>query len=96
MVNCGTGGLTHPAWNAALRATAAHSTLTLADTSSAHILPAGLARDLLGPRLLGGPVAPVSRRVETAQGWTVDAMHDGYAAQFGVRHERQITCRRKG
>jgi uncharacterized heparinase superfamily protein len=96
VVNCGAGGLTHQAWNAALRATAAHSTLTLADTSSAHILPAGLARDLLGPRLLGGPVAPVSRRVETAQGWTVEAMHDGYVAQFGVRHERQITCSPQG
>ena len=96
VVNCGSGGLTHQAWNAALRATAAHSTLTLADTSSAHILPAGLARDLLGPRLLGGPVAPVSRRVETAQGWTVEAMHDGYGAQFGVRHERQITCSPQG
>jgi len=46
VVNCGAGGLTHQAWNAALRATAAHSTLTLSDTSSAHILPAGIARDL--------------------------------------------------
>ena len=27
---------------------------------------------------MGGPVAPVSRRVETAQGWTVEAMHDAY------------------
>ena len=96
VVNCGAGGLTHQAWNNALRATAAHSTLTLADTSSAHILPAGLARDLLGPRLMGGPVAPVSRRVETAQGWTVEAMHDRYAAQFGLRHERQITCSPQG
>ena len=96
VVNCGSGGLTHQAWNAALRATAAHSTLTLADTSSAQILPAGLPRDLLGPRLLGGPVSPVSRRVETAQGWTVEAMHDGYAAQFGMRHERQITCSPQG
>ncbi len=96
VVNCGSGGLTHPTWNWALRATAAHSTLTLADTSSAHILPVGLPRDLLGPRLMGGPVAPVSRRVETAQGWTVEAMHDGYAAPFGVRHERQVTCSPQG
>ncbi len=96
VVNCGSGGLTHQAWNAALRATAAHSTLTLCDTSSAHILPAGIARDLLGPRLMGGPKEPVSRRVETPQGWTAEAMHDAYAEQFGLRHERQITMSPQG
>jgi uncharacterized heparinase superfamily protein len=96
VVNCGAAGLTHQAWSAALRATAAHSTLTLADTSSAHLLPAGMVRELLGPRLMGGPREPVSRRVETAQGWTVDAMHDGYAEQFGLRHERQITLSPQG
>jgi uncharacterized heparinase superfamily protein len=96
VVNCGAGGLTHQAWNAALRATAAHSTLTLADTSSAHVLAPGLARDLLGPRMMGGPVLPVSRRAETAQGWTVDTMHDAYEAEFGVRHERQITLSPQG
>jgi uncharacterized heparinase superfamily protein len=96
VVNCGAGGLTHQAWNWALRATAAHSTLTLNDTSSAQILPAGLARDLLGPRLMGGPKAPASRRFETAQGWSVDAMHDAYVESFGVRHERQITLSPQG
>ena len=96
VVNCGAGGLTHQTWNWALRATAAHSTLTCSDTSSAHILPAGIARDLLGPRLTGGPKEPLSRRVETAQGWTVEAMHDAYVPQFGVRHERQITMSPQG
>ncbi len=96
VVNCGAAGLAHQAWSAALRATAAHSTITLADTSSARLLPAGLSRDLLGARLIEGPVAPVSRRVETAQGWTVEAMHDAYVAAFGLRHERQITMSPQG
>ena len=96
VVNCGAGGLTHQTWNWALRATAAHSTLILADTSSAQILPAGLPRELLGPRLTGGPREPLSRRVETAQGWTVEAMHDAYVPAFGVRHERQITMSPQG
>ena len=43
VVNCGAGGASARAWNAALRATAAHSTVTLADTSSARMLPAGPA-----------------------------------------------------
>lgn len=96
IVNCGAAGPAHQAWSTALRATAAHSTLTLADTSSARILPPGLARTLLGPRLMDGPVAPVSRRVETAQGWTVEAMHDAYVAGFGLRHERQVTISPQG
>jgi len=96
VVNCGAGGLAHQGWNWALRATAAHSTLTLSDTSSAQLLPVGIARTLLGPRLMGGPEAPTSRRVETAQGWTVEAMHDAYVAQFGIRHERQITLSPQG
>ena len=96
VVNCGTGGLTNPSWNWALRATAAHSTLTLSDTSSAQILAAGAARNLLGPRLVGGPQEVSSRRTETAQGWRVEATHDAYLAQFGVRHERQITLSPQG
>jgi uncharacterized heparinase superfamily protein len=96
VVNCGTGGLANPSWNAALRATAAHSTLTLSDTSSAQILAGGFARELLGPRLVGGPREASSRRAETAQGWTVDATHDAYLAQFGVRHERQVTLSPQG
>ncbi len=96
VVNCGTGGLTNPSWNWALRATAAHSTLTLSDTSSAQILAAGVARNLLGPRLIGGPQEVSSRRTETAQGWKVEATHDAYLAQFGVRHERQVTLSPQG
>jgi uncharacterized heparinase superfamily protein len=96
VVNCGTGGEANPAWDLALRATAAHSTVTLADTSSAQILPPGIARDLLGPRLLEGPQEVLSRRSETAQGWTVDVAHDAYAAMFGIHHERQITLSPQG
>jgi uncharacterized heparinase superfamily protein len=96
IVNCGAAGPAHQAWSAALRATAAQSPMTQADTSSARIQPAGLARDLLGPRLMEGPVAPVSRRVETAQGWSVEAMHDAYVAAFGLTHERQVTMSPQG
>ena len=96
VVNCGAGGDNHAGWDAALRATAAHSTLTLADISSAELLPPGLARDLLGPRLTGGPAEAPSRRSETAQGWTVEASHDAYMAQFGLVHERKITLSPQG
>jgi uncharacterized heparinase superfamily protein len=90
VVNCGSPGDNHLRWASALRSTAAHSTLTLADTSSATILPAGLGRTLLGPRLLDGPAEIDTRRVEMPNGWRLDASHDGYRANFGLRHERQL------
>jgi uncharacterized heparinase superfamily protein len=96
VVNCGAGGEDHAGWDVALRATAAHSTLTLADTSAALILPPGPARALLGPRLSGGPAAPGSRRSETAQGWMIEARHDAYVPQFGLMHERKITMSPQG
>ena len=93
VVNCGSG---RDRWESALRATAAHSTVTLADTSSATILGEGWARNLLGARLLDGPSAVESSRRETAQGWCIEASHDGYVAPFGVRHERQLTLSSRG
>ncbi len=91
VVNCGAAGASQPKWESALRATAAHSTLVVADASMAAILPPGFARTMLGPRLLRGPTEIETRRVETAQGWSVEASHDGYMVPFGIRHERQIT-----
>ena len=41
-------------------------------------------------------VAIETRRVETTQGWSVEASHDGYMVPYGVRHERQITVSQQG
>ena len=71
VVNCGAAGLSHPGWDNALRATAAHSTLTLGDRSSAAILPPGLARKLLGPapdRRTRGPRQPPHRDLPRLDG----------------------------
>ena len=96
VVNCGSPGVDHPGWQSALRTTAAHSTLVLADTSSAAILPAGLARQLLGPRLIEAPPEPETRRSESPNGWRIEASHDGYARVFGMRHERQLVLNPQG
>jgi uncharacterized heparinase superfamily protein len=96
VVNCGAAGSAQPKWESALRATAAHSTLAMDDASMAAILAPGLARRLLGPRLLKGPREIETRRQETVQGWSVEASHDGYLEQFGVRHERQVTLSPNG
>jgi uncharacterized heparinase superfamily protein len=92
IVNCGTATLAgHRAWQDALRATAAHTTVTLADTSSAVMLREGWVKRQVGPRIVGGPEAIETRRIETEKGNIVVASHDGYVPQFGVRHERELT-----
>lgn len=97
VVNCGTAADARRAtWDTALRATAAHSTLTLADTSTGFVLQKGVVRDFLGPRLFADVTAVETRRVETPQGWMVEASHDGYVPAFGVRHERQMTLAPQG
>ena len=96
VVNCGAASPAHAKWESALRATAAHSTVTVADTSMGAVLSAGLARELLGARLLGGPKTVTSNRGESGNGWTVEATHDGYVQTFGVRHERRITLAQHG
>jgi uncharacterized heparinase superfamily protein len=92
IVNCGTATLAgHRDWQAALRATAAHSTATVADTSSAVILREGWIRRLVGPRIVQGPDNIETRRIETEKGNIVVASHDGYIVPFGIRHERELT-----
>jgi uncharacterized heparinase superfamily protein len=97
VVNCGAARDARQAkWDSALRVTAAHSTLVLADTSESVVLGVPWARRLLGPRLLAGATEVETSRVETAQGWSVKAAHNGYLAPFGVQHERQVTLSVQG
>lgn len=96
VVNCGAESAGSPSWAGALRATAAHSTVTIADTSMATVLQPGLARELLGARLLGGPTKVDTSREEIPQGWRVDCRHDGYAKSFAVVHERSLSLSPRG
>ncbi len=96
VVNCGAEKNNGERWDGALRTTAAHSTLTLADTSMLPILAPGRARDLLGPRLLAFPARVATERRETPHGWRVDAAHEYYVPEFGAVHERTLTLAPRG
>jgi uncharacterized heparinase superfamily protein len=86
VVNCGgpgpmptelPGDLVH-----ALRSTAAHSTLVLADTNSTNIQPDGS---------LGKGVEDVAiTRSEDNDSSRLEASHDGYVRSFGMVHKRSI------
>lgn len=96
VVNCGAAGARNPRWDTALRATAAHSTVTLNDTSYAGVIGDGFARDLIGPRLVGEPFAVETSRRETPQGAIVEARHEGYVSAFGIAHERTLSLSPNG
>ncbi|MDT7934648.1 MAG: heparinase II/III family protein [Sphingomonadaceae bacterium] len=70
------------------RGTAAHSTLTVAETASTGL------RDDGG---LGRGVSEVTaRRHETPLGIHVEAVHDGYRRRWGLDHRRALTLSRDG
>lgn len=88
IVNCGGGPGLPAALVRALRTTAAHSTLTLADTNSTAIHPDGA---------LGKGVTEVSlERRDTAAGALIEATHDGYAKRRGLLHRRLLTLAADG
>jgi len=95
VVNCGAPAPQHEDVRQLARATAAHSTLVLADMSSARIAPASAGRWAAG-RILDGPrvVAVERRRLEDET--TLAMSHDGYAGDFSLIHARDLTLTHDG
>jgi uncharacterized heparinase superfamily protein len=96
IVNCGQPRLRDASWQNATRATAAHSTVTVSDTSSSQLLTKGLAHQVLGAKLLAGPKTVKSRRATDSTGSSLLISHDGYAHIFGVVHQRSLTLSHDG
>lgn len=72
------------------RMTAAHSTVTMNDTSSCRFSKPRLVGDDLESRILSGPSSVRSKRDEDADSVTIEASHDGYVRDFGMVHERML------
>jgi uncharacterized heparinase superfamily protein len=97
VVNCGgascAGGMVPVRLEQALRATAAHSTLTLDDANSTAVLIGGA---------IGKGVSEVEmeRRDLDLEGQgaatRIEAGHDGYAARYGLTHRRILILRSDG
>lgn len=90
IVNCGWHDDQPASWREAVRATAAHSTLTLEETSSARLLLPGWRRDLLGPRLATAPGPVTARRNEEEMGVWLEGIHEGYRDLYGLSHRRRV------
>ena len=86
IVNCGAappGG----EWFDAARASAAHSTLVIADTSSAELSPGGLGRR---------PERVEVERQEASGAHWLAASHDGWWRIFGALHRRRLYLAESG
>jgi uncharacterized heparinase superfamily protein len=90
IVNCGAAERLQDAWRMASRSTPAHSTLVVGDASSASFLSKGFAAKALGPWIMDGPGAPDVERAEDVEGAWISVSHDGYAAPFGLTHQRRL------
>ncbi len=86
VLNCGAAPLGQPAALAASRATAAHSTLVLADASSGRFVAAGR----LAGVLYAGPRSVTVKRNDLPDHLLLDLSHDGYARRFGYAHHRRL------
>lgn len=96
IVNCGIDSFGADAFRPLARATAAHTTATVNDTSQARFaLPAGWD-DWVGTPLVGGPRNVECRRIDTASSQGFVASHDGYVSRFGIIHERELVLMRDG
>jgi uncharacterized heparinase superfamily protein len=88
VMNCGAPAIHRAAWRDEARKTAAHSTVTVADRSSATILHTGAACGAL----VAGPRNVTARR----SGLALATTHDGYEPRLGILHARNLRLSENG
>jgi uncharacterized heparinase superfamily protein len=87
IVNCGAFPAGPAEWRDASRATAAHSTLVIADVSSSELKADGLGRR---------PLDVEMQRQEAAGAHWLEASHDGWKNVFGAVHRRRLYMAESG
>jgi uncharacterized heparinase superfamily protein len=87
IVNCGAYPSGGAEWLDAVRATAAHSTLVIADVSSSELKPYGLGRR--------PEIVEVQRQEANGAHW-LEASHDGWKKPFGAIHRRRLYMAESG
>ena len=90
IVNCGSPIESRLDLRDMARSTAAHSTLTMADTSSCQYAKGAGPDQLLDGRIISGPSKVTVNRQSAEDCIAIEASHDGYERQFGVLHTRSL------
>ncbi len=88
--NCGVPEFDYIRYAPYFRTTAAHSTATIAHSSSSRFAGRGRLRDMLPSPLVQAPENVTSRRGVQDGYQHVFASHDGYEPGFGIIHEREL------
>ncbi len=96
IVNAGVDAYGPREFRVLARATAAHSTATLNDTSSCRFTSSSRIQRLIGTPLITGPKRVRVRRTDRDQSQGFAAGHDGYVALFGLVHEREMSLSADG
>ena len=89
VVNCGSPELNRADAREAARTTAAHSTVTVNDTSSCRFASSSGMQRWLGGQILAGPEVVTAERTQV-ESIALELSHDGYAAPFGLVHSRVL------
>lgn len=97
VVNSGMPAMARDEWRPLARATAAQSTVTFNDESSARFVESAAFRHVLGGTpMLDGPRHVSITREERPDAIVLRAGHDGYASRRGVVHQRTVTLATDG
>lgn len=96
VVNCGAPEISRANAREAARATAAHSTLVVADTSSCRFAAHAGLQKWLDDQILSGPANVAAERLQGGGFTTLKLSHDGYAARFGLIHTRELSLAEDG
>jgi uncharacterized heparinase superfamily protein len=96
IVNCGDPEISRANIREFARATAAHSTLVIDDTSSSKFaIHTGLGT-WLGDQILSGPSKVTAERLHGDGFTTLRLSHNGYESRFGFIHSRELSLANDG
>jgi uncharacterized heparinase superfamily protein len=87
IVNCGAFPVGNSEWREATRATAAHSTLVIADVNSSELREEGLGRR---------PEKVEAQQQQASGAHWLEASHDGWRKPFGALHRRRLYMAESG
>ncbi|TAL76860.1 MAG: heparinase [Beijerinckiaceae bacterium] len=96
VVNCGAPHPHRAIAREPARATAAHSTLVIADTSACRFAGSQGLEGWFKGQILTGPARIAVERQQLPKRIRLRLAHDGYASRFGLVHERHLTLASDG
>ena len=96
IINCGVPSPNSVSLRRLARTTAAHSTVTLNDTSSCRFLTRSSIGDWLGEAIVSGPNRVDVERRSVPGATALSMRHDGYVERFRIVHERHLALSDQG